>query len=116
MLERGGTTHRLVAHCTPVGAKPPEGCTHEDAIDDGEREPHSIVARVAPVADSALPQQHAVLPDQALRMLRLKQQLLRARVRLTQPVYQRLNVPVESKEWLSPLDPMSDPSSESGQA
>ena len=54
---------------TPVGAQPPEGCTHEDAIDDCECKPHGIVARVAPVADGALPQQHAVLAKEALRML-----------------------------------------------
>lgn len=78
---------------SPIGSQAPEGRAHEDAVGDSEGEADSIVARVAPVADGVLAQQHAVLPQQALRMLARKAQLLRARLRLTQPAYQLLVVP-----------------------
>ena len=88
----------------PVGAEGPEGGAHEQAIHHGEGEAHSIVTGVAPVADGALAQQHAVLPEQALRVLGLEGERLRAGLRLAQPVHQPCDVPARMRASLRLAD------------
>lgn len=83
----------------PVGAEAPEGCAHEEAIQHCEGEPHSVVAWISPIADGALARQHAVLPEQALRVLGIESQALGARLRLTQPVHQPTDIPGHIKQF-----------------